>query len=179
MASDCVPLAQHIQHAPFHANSVVYLVPIMRASFAAVQKSPFKSDSTNSRSIQNPKLPLLAPKPAKNCGIMSRTRQTTSVDPSIQNRCQILKRNRLADNLKRKLQHRPGPLELVNRRILQVDAELEQAVRSIHSLNHISKASWQQEGNGMVILPFLFLFEGVPTFLNPLGSHSNTCCSGR
>lgn len=77
MASDCVPLAQQIQHAQFQANSVVYLVPIMRASFAAVQKSPFKSDSTNSRSIQNPKLPLLAPKPPKNSVITNRTRQST------------------------------------------------------------------------------------------------------
>jgi hypothetical protein len=51
------------------------------------------------------------------------------VDPLIQVRGQLLKRNKLVDNLNSKLRKRPGPLELVNRKILQVDAELEQAVQ--------------------------------------------------
>lgn len=41
----------------------------------------------------------------------------------------MLKRNKLADNLNSKLRKRPGPLELVTRKILQVDAELEQAIQ--------------------------------------------------
>uniref|UniRef100_A0A914YZA7 SAP domain-containing protein n=1 Tax=Panagrolaimus superbus TaxID=310955 RepID=A0A914YZA7_9BILA len=51
------------------------------------------------------------------------------VDPLIRVRGQLLKRNKLVDNLNSKLRKRPGPLELVNRKILQVDAELEQAVQ--------------------------------------------------
>jgi hypothetical protein len=51
-----------------------------------------------------------------------------NVDPLVQLRGQLLKRNKLADNLNRKLQKRPGPLELVTKKILQVDEELEQAI---------------------------------------------------
>lgn len=51
------------------------------------------------------------------------------IDPLVQVRGQLLKRNKLADNLNSKLRKRPGPLELVTRKILQVDAELEQAIQ--------------------------------------------------
>ncbi|KAE9556534.1 hypothetical protein FO519_000228 [Halicephalobus sp. NKZ332] len=56
-------------------------------------------------------------------------KQYAGIDPLVQVRGQLLKRNKLADNLNSKLRKRPGPLELVTRKILQVDAELEQAIQ--------------------------------------------------
>lgn len=61
------------------------------------------------------------------------------VDPLIRVRGQLLKRNKLVDNLNNKLRKRPGPLELVNRKILQVDAELEQAIQGKSSLETVSR----------------------------------------
>lgn len=41
----------------------------------------------------------------------------------------MLKRCKLKDDLNKKLQHRPGPLELITKKILQADVELEQALQ--------------------------------------------------
>lgn len=43
----------------------------------------------------------------------------------------MLKRCKLKDSLNRKLQRRPGPLELVTKKILQADAELELAIQGL------------------------------------------------
>lgn len=48
----------------------------------------------------------------------------------IQSKCETLQRKKLLDNLNQKLKGRPGPLELVTKRILQVDAEMEEALRT-------------------------------------------------
>lgn len=53
----------------------------------------------------------------------------SNADPSIQRKAEELKRCKLKDDLNKKLQHRPGPLELITKKILQADAELEQAIQ--------------------------------------------------
>ncbi|EJD75778.1 SAP domain-containing protein [Loa loa] len=54
---------------------------------------------------------------------------SSNADPSIQRKAEELKRCKLKDDLNKKLQHRPGPLELITKKILQADAELEQAIQ--------------------------------------------------
>uniref|UniRef100_A0A0K0D6L1 GlutR_dimer domain-containing protein n=1 Tax=Angiostrongylus cantonensis TaxID=6313 RepID=A0A0K0D6L1_ANGCA len=46
----------------------------------------------------------------------------------IEQRARLLRQDRIRRNLSRKLESRPGPLELVTRKILQADADLEQAI---------------------------------------------------
>ncbi|VDD97295.1 unnamed protein product, partial [Enterobius vermicularis] len=48
-----------------------------------------------------------------------------------QTKAEVLKRCKLKDSLNRKLQRRPGPLELVTKKILQADAELELAIQGL------------------------------------------------
>ncbi|KHJ99869.1 SAP domain protein [Oesophagostomum dentatum] len=50
------------------------------------------------------------------------------VAPLIEQRARLLRQDRIRRNLSRKLEARPGPLELVTRKILQADADLEQAI---------------------------------------------------
>lgn len=50
------------------------------------------------------------------------------VAPLIEQRARLLRQDRIRRNLSRKLETRPGPLELVTRKILQADADLEQAI---------------------------------------------------
>ena len=52
----------------------------------------------------------------------------TKVDPSLQERQRQLKRARLQDSLSDRLANRPGPLELIERKILQADGELTDAI---------------------------------------------------
>ena len=52
-----------------------------------------------------------------------------SVGPLVYERSHQLRKRSLVANLNRKLRSRPGPLDLVTRKILQVDAEVEQAVQ--------------------------------------------------
>ena len=51
------------------------------------------------------------------------------VDPSLCDRQRQLKRAKLADSLASQLSHRPGPLELIQKNILQTDDQVEQAVK--------------------------------------------------
>lgn len=53
----------------------------------------------------------------------------SNADPAIQRKAEELKRCKLKDDLNKKLQRRPGPLELITKKILQADAELEQAIQ--------------------------------------------------
>lgn len=53
----------------------------------------------------------------------------TTVDPSLQERQRQLKRARLQDSLSERLINRPGPLELVERNILPIDPEFENAIQ--------------------------------------------------
>ncbi|EPB80800.1 RPEL repeat protein [Ancylostoma ceylanicum] len=54
--------------------------------------------------------------------------QDGRVAPLIEQRARLLRQDRIRRNLSRKLEARPGPLELVTRKILQADADLEQAI---------------------------------------------------
>ncbi|RCN39414.1 RPEL repeat protein [Ancylostoma caninum] len=53
------------------------------------------------------------------------------VAPLIEQRARLLRQDRIRRNLSRKLEARPGPLELVTRKILQADADLEQAIEGM------------------------------------------------
>uniref|UniRef100_A0A915D1N2 Metalloprotease TIKI homolog n=1 Tax=Ditylenchus dipsaci TaxID=166011 RepID=A0A915D1N2_9BILA len=92
----------------------------------------------------------------------------SSVDPLIQARCQDLKKNKLVDNLNRKLQRRPGPLELVTKKILQVDAELEEALQEglLPFKSTISKSSPHSFQPNIINNSRLFM----PTDPNPVES---------
>uniref|UniRef100_A0A0N5AA29 SAP domain-containing protein n=1 Tax=Syphacia muris TaxID=451379 RepID=A0A0N5AA29_9BILA len=63
------------------------------------------------------------------CDCCANEREPSNADPLIQTKAEVLKRCKLKDSLNRKLQRRPGPLELVTKKILQADAELEQAIQ--------------------------------------------------
>ena len=56
------------------------------------------------------------------------------ISPLIEQQARALRQNRIKHSLSRKLGQRPGPLELVTRKILQVDAELENAIQGISLL---------------------------------------------
>lgn len=59
---------------------------------------------------------------------------------------QRLKKDRIVSRLNQRLQRRPGPLELINKKILQVDAELEQAVQGACSARTGSDSFSASEG---------------------------------
>lgn len=51
------------------------------------------------------------------------------MDPSLQSAQRQLKKAKLTDELNEKLAHRPGPLELVEQRILEADDPIKAAIR--------------------------------------------------
>lgn len=53
----------------------------------------------------------------------------SNVDPSLQNAQRKLKKAKLTDELNEKLAHRPGPLELVEQSILEVDDPIKVAIK--------------------------------------------------
>ena len=53
----------------------------------------------------------------------------STADRSIQDRQRQLKRARLQDSLSDRLAHRPGPLELVEGNILQIDPNIKDALK--------------------------------------------------
>uniref|UniRef100_A0A915C9B7 SAP domain-containing protein n=1 Tax=Parascaris univalens TaxID=6257 RepID=A0A915C9B7_PARUN len=71
----------------------------------------------------------LATRPARGYLVQRGILFASSADSLIQKKAEVLKRCKLKDKLNKKLQHRPGPLELVTKKILQADAELEQAIQ--------------------------------------------------
>ena len=53
----------------------------------------------------------------------------SNVDPSLQSTQRKLKKAKLTDELNVKLAHRPGPLELVEQRILEADDPIKVAIK--------------------------------------------------
>lgn len=51
------------------------------------------------------------------------------VEPFVGEKTHQLRKQAVVSNLNRKLKSRPGPLDLVTKKILQADAELEEAIK--------------------------------------------------
>lgn len=62
-----------------------------------------------------------------NCGVLC-LHSDSSIDPSLQSKQRQLKKAKLTDELNEKIANRPGPLELVEQHILEVDEPIKHAI---------------------------------------------------
>lgn len=79
-------------------------------------------------------------------------------EPSLQATQMKLKRARLADDLNEKIAQRPGPMELVEKKILAVDSEAEKLNKGIYPLINVL---WTHSQQGWMASHFTLIHSGL------------------